>query len=198
MAWSTHLFASARRFGAALLFLEWLSGCYPEHAAYVAPEKHEIIMPEPNGTFVHRFQELQAGKAEAADFVFFADEWYKGGPKLGPHGRYHLTHLLPRLGHETFPVVVQASGDEALDAERRRFLVEALINHGVADADVRVIIAYPDAEGLYGEQAECIFHNMLHPYRGAGLNPGVGLGLYGGGIGGLGGTAGALGAYGYR
>ena len=57
-------------------------------------------MPEPNGAFVHRFQEIQSEKAKAADFVLFLDEWYMGGVLLGPAGSRHLDTLVETVARD--------------------------------------------------------------------------------------------------
>jgi hypothetical protein len=154
-----------------------LAGCYPKDN-----EARALLMPEPNGTFVHRVQDVQAKKAEASDFVFFLDEWYKGGTALGPHGTYHLGHIIPRLPEVPFPVVIQPSPDAALNETRRQTLVAALLKRGVADAEERVIIAFPDAEGLNGEEAERIYLESLRPnrYLGYGAYGPLGYGNFGG------------------
>jgi hypothetical protein len=143
-------------------------------------------MPEPNGAFVHRMQEIQATKAQASEFVFFLDEWFKGGIVLGPYGTYHLSHIVPKLPNVPYPVVIQPSPEPALNETRRQQIVAALVKLGVADAEQRVLIAYPDAEGLYGEEAPRIYCEMLRPRNG----------LYGayGGVGAFGGYGG-YGAY---
>ena len=40
---------------------------------------------------------------------------------------------------------------------RRRALVESLVKLGVADAANRVVVGYPIAEGLYGDEARQIY-----------------------------------------
>jgi hypothetical protein len=173
------------------LSLGLLSGCYPDTEVVSGDVRgSSVLMPEPNGAFVHKMEEVQTGKAQASQYVFFLDEWYQGGTVLGPYGTYHLQHIVPKLPHVPYPVVIQPAPDAALNETRRRVIVAALVRAGIAEADQRVIVAFPDAEGLYGEEAPHIYYDMLRPKTGAyGLN-----GLYGG-YGGYGGY-GAYGAYG--
>jgi hypothetical protein len=157
-------------------------------------------MPEPNGTFVHKMEEIQVAKAQASNFVFFLDEWYKGGAVLGPYGTYHLHHIVPKLPDVPYPVVIQPSPDPALNESRREYIVAALGKCGVAEPEQRVIVAYPDAEGLYGDEAPRIYCELLRPHYGLfggyggygayGANtgvsvlgrPGVGTGAFGVGL----------------
>ena len=180
---------------AGVVALGLLAGCYPWSSGFMQPdeERPALIMPEPNGLAVHRFQDIQAAKAEPSDFVFFLDEWYKGGTVLGPYGTYHLGHMLERLPKVPFPVVIQPSHDQELNETRRQQIVTALAKAGVPDPDQRVLIAFPSAEGLYGDEAPRIYANILRPENGYGNFQG-GYGFQGGfgfqgGSGGYGGFA---------
>lgn len=119
-------------------------------------------LPAPNGSYVRQFQDLQAARAEADDFVVYLHEWYLGGQTLGPYGNYHLDQIAKRLPSVPFPVVLQPGPDTKVNDARRELLVTRLVACGIADADVRVLIGYPEAEGLFGEEAECIFPEMIH------------------------------------
>jgi hypothetical protein len=159
--------------------------------------------PAVTGTYTRQLFDQQAAKAEADDFVIYKNEWYMGGTKPGPFGSYHLTEIVRRLAEVPFPVVIQPQvGDPGLDLARRDVVVRSLAQAGVPDADQRVIIAYPQAEGLYADiQAARTYFFMMLPgtysfrllYGGGGFGLGGG-GLYGGGFGnGLGGFGGGLG-----
>ncbi len=171
--------------------------------------------PAVTGTYTRQLFDQQAAKAEADDFVIYKNEWYMGGTALGPFGSYHVTEIVRRLAEVPFPVVIQPQiGDPALDLTRRDVVVRALASAGVPDADQRVIIAYPQAEGLYADiQAQRTYLFMMLPgtysfrllYGGGGFGlfgggfPGAGLfggGLYGGGLGGFGGLYGGGGIFG--
>ncbi len=152
--------------------------------------------PAVTGTYTRQLFDQQAAKAEADDFVIYKNEWYMGGTALGPFGSYHITEIVRRLGEVPFPVVIQPQiGDPALDLTRRDVVVRALASAGVPDADQRVLIAYPQAEGLLADiQAQRTYLFMMLPgtYSFRLLYGGGGFGLYGGfpGLGALGGLGG--------
>ena len=150
------------------------------------------VTPQPLGTFVRGWQEAQTTKAEASDFVFYLDEWYLGGPRLGPHGLAHLRQVIRRLPAVPFPVVLQPHVDEQLNEVRRTHIVEALLNNGITDADRRVVIDIPQAEGLPGDEAERIYYEMTIPNHWGPLGGGYG-GYGGSGYGRFGGAYGRAG-----
>lgn len=163
--------------------------------------------PAPNGTYVRRVQEVQAAKAEADDFVVYKYEWYLGGCELGPFGKYHLNEMIKRLPFVPFPILIQAHTlDGQLNEQRRCHIVQALALNGIPDAEQRVVIGFPEAEGLYGDEAPRIYAQMITEQTGFNLlqggfgnnnffsnfgfgNAGFG-GGFGGGYGGLGGYGG--------
>jgi hypothetical protein len=160
------------------------------------------------GSFVRRIEAVQANKADLSHFVVFLDEWYEGGVKLGPYGQDHLNHVAQRL-HEIdahtppnkrIPVIVQPQIDDSLNQARREVVARGLLSRGVMDADIRVVIAHPQAEGLRYEDILRVYaHSHLYPQA---INPyggSLGLGGYGGGyVNGIGGYGGfGYGGYGY-
>jgi hypothetical protein len=158
-------------------------------------------LPEPNGAHTFRILEGQAEKAEASDFVVSLDEWTMDGIELGPHGQRHLAAMARRLttgpGPVNYPVVLEPGFDGNVNETRRQVLVTNLIRNGVADANDRVIIAYPQAEYFYGDQVEYTYWGLIYPNRNRGLNGGLGYGGYGlNGLNGLNGGRGGLGAFG--
>jgi hypothetical protein len=78
-------------------------------------------------------------------------------------------------------VVIETSLDDRLDEARREVLIALLEKRGLTDP-TRVIVAYPIAEGLQGEDAQRIGQLYI---SGAGFGFG-GFGGFGGGFGGLG------------
>src|SRR5262245_12689100 len=139
-------------------------------------------LPAPPGTYVNKFIEIQSGIAEADDFVLYKHMWFKAGTELGPLGRYQLDLISRRLANVPFPVVIETSKNDNLDQQRREIIASLLAARGFTDPS-RVIVAYPQAEGLYGDEAPQIYNPLLFG------------GFLGGGLGGLGGiTGGTLGA----
>lgn len=157
---------------------------------------HLALQAAPRGSFVHKFIAVQANKAEPLDFVFYGNEWYKGGTTLGPYGRYHVGEVAKRLPKVPFPVVLEPHINPAVNEARRKLLVEALLNLGISDAQQRVVIAYPPSEDLRGDDIERLIvnrtqqlygQNFFNGFRGFGFGGFGGRGLFGGfGYGGLG------------
>jgi hypothetical protein len=157
-------------------------------------------IPEPPGAFVRRFQFVQEFKAEADDFVIYLHEWYRGGKELGPWGKWHLEKIIRRLPEVDFPVLIQIHPDPALNQERWDFVVRQVALAGIPDAEQRVILGNPRAEGLYGDEAERIYQALVTgadvggfgaafagfgggfgvPGFGGGFVPGFGFGGFGG------------------
>jgi hypothetical protein len=149
--------------------------------------------PAPPGTYVHKFIEIQSGVAEADDFVLYKHMWYRAGTELGPLGRYQLDSISRRLATVPFPVVIETSKNDSIDEQRREIIVNLLAARGFTDPS-RVIVAYPTAEGLNGDEAPRIYNQLL--FGGLG---GIGIrglsGVFGGfntlgGFGGFGGFGG--------
>jgi hypothetical protein len=139
------------------------------------------VQPAPPGTYVNKFIHVQAAKAETDDFVLYKHMWFNGGTELGPLGRYQLDLITRRLPTVPFPVVIETSKDDQLDSQRRGVIVALLRARGFTDPD-RVIVAYPIAEGLRGDEAVLVYNGLIN------LGAGLGGGGFGpGGLGGLGG-----------
>jgi len=161
-------------------------------------------IPAPVGTYLHKFIDLQAAKAEADDFVIYNYEWYLGGRELGPFGRYHLNEIARRLPSVPFPVVIEPSLDYELNEARRQVIVDYLAQYGVPNPQDRVILAFPQAGGLYGDEAEIrsyLFLLSSYGYGQFGTFGGLGFGGLGRfGLGGFGqfGLLGGLGGFGTR
>ena len=161
-------------------------------------------VPQPVGTASRMHFSRQESRAEEGDFVVHQHEWFNGGVSLGPGGHRHLERLAQRMGGESFIVVVEpvapdlklhrdigvaATVAKKTDAHRRVVLVELLANSGVKDADSRVVVGWPGAEGLRGDEASRVFGRMNSRIRGGGGGFGGG-GGGGGGFGGCGGLGG--------
>jgi hypothetical protein len=163
--------------------------------------------PQPLGTFVKEYQYRQSAKAEAEDFVFFLYEWlYEEPDQLGPFGTGHLEQVARRMQTEDHPVVIQISDDPKLNDLRKAIVVKGLTEKGVADAAKRVYVGAPQGEGLYGDEAERAYFQLILGNAGGGQGGAGsqgfgsqgfgGLGGFGGGLGGSGGGAGGGGGFG--
>lgn len=130
-------------------------------------------IPEPPQATVRRHFDLQAAKAEADDFVFYRHEFYMDGKDLGPYGQYHLKLVASRLASVPFPVLIEAVPDPKLNEQRRATVVAALKRAGLDEIEPRVIVGFPEAEGMSGEEAERVYQSL--PQAGTGVNGSNGL-----------------------
>jgi hypothetical protein len=118
-------------------------------------------IPAPTGTYVNQWADAHAAKAEADDLVIYKHEWYMGGLDLGPYGHYHLVQIVKRLPTMPYPVLLQAVPDPAVNETRRNLIVQALAMAGVPDPEHRVIVGFAEAEGLFGDEAERIYGQLI-------------------------------------
>ncbi|MEA2633062.1 MAG: hypothetical protein QOE66_3281 [Chloroflexota bacterium] len=160
----------------------WIDNCATIPKGAITP---------PYGTHLSVITNGQHARAEVEKFVVSKHEWYMGGTEPGPAGRRHLAALTARLACTRLPIVIELVEPEELgdpsrevafklNEERRRHVVEYLASHGVADADRRVILGYPTAEGLYGLPAGFIGTRYLYSQLGRGIGGGFGGGGFGG------------------
>jgi hypothetical protein len=129
-------------------------------------------IPQPNGTYVHAWEERMATAAAADRFVIYLNEWYMGGPELGPCGFGHLAEIARHLPAAPFPVVVQPCGDEMLNQMHRQMVVHYLVEHGIGDAETRVIVVCPKAEGLFGPEAVQAYQRLQSNTQSGGVSGG--------------------------
>jgi hypothetical protein len=155
-----------------------------------------VPMPAPLGTYVNGWYEAQAVAAEADQFVIYRQEWYLDGIKPGPYGGYHLQRIGQRLPSVPFQVIIEVDlRDEKINVLRQTYVVNQLLAAGVKDAQARVVIGYPRAEGLYGDEGARIFLQRYSGSQGGvgGTTGGSSLGGGGLGIGGGGAMGGSRG-----
>jgi hypothetical protein len=152
-------------------------------------------IPAPAGAHTLNYLNRQSDKAEADDFAIYYNEWTEGTTEFGPFGTTHIEQIARRLPAVSFPVVIQpvppderdpegVAKSRALNAARKAAVIDLLAKANVENAKDRVVVAYPTAEGLFGEEGERIYPQMI---QGGGLGGG---GLGGGGLGGGGGFGG--------
>jgi|GEM_PF-1956468 len=148
-------------------------GCYstgPRHSPHADVPKGS--MPSAPGSFVNEFVFRQCAKAEADDFVFYRYEWQDGKAELGPYGRKHLAAASRRLEADApFGIMIEATEDPKLDQDRYLAIADILGQLGISEPATRVRIGLPAAEGLFGEEAEPAFGQLL---SGASGLPGFG------------------------
>lgn len=120
-------------------------------------------IPQPAGTYVKLHTDRMAQNAEASDFIFFMHEWTPGGISLGPAGQRHLLAATARLVSEQYTIVIEPSRDPALDEKRRAAVAKYLLENQIPDAENRVLVAVPNAEGIFAEETPRIFRGALNP-----------------------------------
>lgn len=166
-------------------------------------------IPQPLGTFSNAILARQAEKGEADAYVIYSNEWLDGQAALGPYGRDHLVRMIARLPVVSYPIILQLETNYEdpgpidpkmveLTEQRRQALVKTLTEAGIPEAERRVLVGRPWGEGLFGEEAERIYPQLV---RGgfAGFGGGGFAGFGGGGFnmggfgGGFGGFAGGFG-----
>jgi hypothetical protein len=157
-------------------------GC---HGAAHSPACADIppgAIPQYSGTYTCQWQTAQAERAELDDFVIYLNEWSVHTNSLGPCGQTHLSRLVDRLPTCPTPVIIQPSGDPALDQSRQAAILELLTASGVGIAGDRVVVARPEAEGLFGFEAPRIIrgYSQSGTYSSGAGGTGVG---FGGGMG---------------
>jgi hypothetical protein len=169
----------------------------PDNCAAITPG----AIPPLTGTYVCQWQHAQMDRAEAGKYVINKCEWFSGGTTLGPEGSQHVLKIAKTVAETGYPVVVSRSDDEALNETRRQWIVGQLLVAGLADADQRVIVERPEAEGLYGPEAtrygsmrQLGINGMMGGMGGGGFGGGGlgGGGFGGGGLGGGGGIGGGM------
>jgi hypothetical protein len=171
-------------------------------------------IPATAGTYTNAYLNKQADKAEVDDFVIYYNEWKVEAATLGPFGRSHLAQMIARLPTVPFPVIIQPEPEHlqatntapnpedkridarALDQMRRQVVVDLLCQANVPNAKERVVVGVPTAEGLFGEEGERIYPQMIQNQLG-GVGGFGGFGnRFGGGFGG-GGFGGGFGGGGF-
>lgn len=175
-----------------------LSGCCPHCGRLFCDSCADITpgaIPPPPGSHTCAWQTTQAAMAERDDFVIYQYEWVGETTEPSPFGLRHLAGLVPRLQTQPCQVVIQPSENQVLDADRRIALVGLLAAQGLPDADAQVVIGYPMAEGLNGQEAPRLSQGYL---RGGARSGGLGnSGSFGtsGSLGTTGGSSTGMGVY---
>ena len=160
-------------------------------------------IPQPSGTYVCQWAHAERGRAAQDNFVIYQYEWSADVTKLTPSGQGHVAQIAQSLCQVPFPVVIEPSSDRRLDEARRMAVLEALANGGNPVTPDRVILARPEAEGMYGQEAPGVARGMFGTQTGGqttgagtlgtgatsgGIQGGVtgGAGVSGGGVSGIG------------
>jgi uncharacterized membrane protein YgcG len=140
-------------------------------------------IPPPPGTSLHGHAMVHAQEAEADDFVIYRCEWQADGIQLGPYGKKHVVQLAQRVPKQPSLIVLEPDEHRPeVDQARHKVLIETLANLGVGDAAARVVIGYPNAEGLQGDEARRVEVLRFSRNRSSGSTGQGGSGGSGGGL----------------
>ncbi len=148
-------------------------------------------IPQPNGTYACRWVHAEKARADQDKFVIYQYEWSADVTKLTSSGQQHVVQIAQGLCQVPFPVVIEPSSDNRLDESRRAVVLQALASSGKPVTPDRVILARPEAEGLYGQEATGTARRLFSTQTGG---QGAGAGSLGGGAtlgGGQGGMSGS-------
>lgn len=163
-------------------------------------------IPLPAGSYLRAWNARQENKAEIDDFVIYTNEWSLDDDlELGPWGAAHLMRMIPRLPNSPFAIILQPDPSAEVNTRRRAKIINDLDAAGIPDAPARVVVAMPEAEGLFGDEAEPKYYRMINPqqsgqgggFAGGGFGGGIAGGGFGGGIAGGGFGAGGFGGGGF-
>ena len=154
-------------------------------------------IPQPAGTHLCQWTNWEISRAEADGFVVYQYEWVEAKPS--PFGERHLAEIACQIPKVANAIIVEPSGDSALDEQRRLAVVQAMAQCGVEIPPERVIFGHSQAEGLRGYEAGRVGNQLISGQQGAGANGagtsgGTGTGGFGNGFGGSG--QGATGGFG--
>jgi hypothetical protein len=120
-------------------------------------------IPQPLGTHTNEIISRQVNKAEMDQFVIYLYEWQGDSPNFGPFGTRHIERIAARLPQVSFRVVIEPDCDRGINEARRLTIIAYLEQKGIANASEVVQLGFPQAEGLYGDEAERIYRQMLRP-----------------------------------
>ncbi|MBN2577865.1 MAG: hypothetical protein JXB10_02655 [Pirellulales bacterium] len=164
----------------------FLMGCQCNPFRHGCVQGPAYDRPFPLGQVTDAHWDTQQTNAEASDFVFYDHEFVGDTSQLTPLGEKHLYQVAWRLEHVPFPVVIEESVDNkkpAVDAERRRAIVNQLTQLGLCVADQRVVVAPAIAEGITAIEGEAEYYQIIggsNMLTGTGYLAGRGFGGFGG------------------
>lgn len=110
-------------------------------------------VPAPVGSAVRTWDGLMIDRAADDQFVIYQHEWYLGSGFLGPYGCTHVKRIAALLPRQPAVVILQPAPSPDLNESRRMLLVRLLQREGVVDAEQRVVVTFPTAEGMSGGEA---------------------------------------------
>jgi len=110
-------------------------------------------MPMPMGTHTIGAMEYQVRKAEVENYILYRRYWVRDQAQLPPHGREKLEWIADKLFTESYPVIVEPSGNADLDEARRQAVTRYLAAQLGTDAGLTVVVMNPPSNGTEGDEA---------------------------------------------
>lgn len=115
----------------------------------------------PLGAMLHDVNVAQVRKGEAAALTLRAYDFTAGSASLNTRGTDRLAAIASRLPVTFAPVIIERSGDMALDAKRREMVLDALADGAFPIPNQRVVIGPSPSHGLRGDEAVILHQGLL-------------------------------------
>lgn len=130
------------------------------------PEEFE---ERPFGTSLSAHLRTHVANGMAARMVLYQYDFHQGVDdafRLNAHGRRRLDEITRMLQCDVWPVVIEPSDEgHQLDCARRDHVLKLLSECIGTVLEEWVVVAYPEASGLEGEEAVIIYANLLRQTR---------------------------------
>lgn len=115
----------------------------------------------PHGDAVNSTFSIQVQNGQAARTVLYQYDFFRANASLNQRGYLELLEIAERVSQTPYPLVIQMSGDAALDAARRETVIEHLARLPFEIPDERVVIDIPRVAGLDGIDAVLAHEGLL-------------------------------------
>jgi hypothetical protein len=132
------------------------------------------FMRHPAGDSVAYHTQQHINNGLAAQLVLYQFDFFEadfGDPAvLTPTGRRRLAKFTNLLLMGTVPLVIEESADPDVDAARKRHVLAQLETlTQIEFPEERIVIGYPTARGLAGDEAQVIYDNLYEQTRAGGV-----------------------------
>jgi hypothetical protein len=127
----------------------------------------------PLGVRVSAHLKTQVCNGLAAQMVLYRYDFCQATPQasqLNPHGQKRLQEIKALVQSCGFhPVTIEATGDAGLDAARRQFVLQRLLDADFAIPDEWVVVADAEAPAMRSEEAVEVHRKMIRGIQGDGI-----------------------------
>ena len=127
----------------------------------------EEFCERPFGTYARAAINTQINNGLVAQLVLYRYDFrdptvsYDDAAKLRGRGHYQLVKIVDKLKRVMGPLVIEPSGDDDLDEERRQFVIARLDDLEFSFPEESVVIGRPPAGGMSGEEAFVNYQNLI-------------------------------------